>query len=47
MNAEEFDTELLEELKKKTKELESTVRRTRTFPLPRAPKKKPKKRKRK
>lgn len=33
MNAEEFDCELLDKLKKKTKELESTVRRTRTFPL--------------
>ena len=34
MNAEEFDCELLDKLKKKTKELESTVRRTRKFPLP-------------
>ena len=33
MNAEEFDTELLDRLKRKTKELESTVRRTRKFPL--------------
>ena len=33
MNAEKFDSELLDRLKKKTKELESTVRKTRQFPL--------------
>ncbi len=47
MNTEEFDTELLEKLKKKTKELESTVRSTKTFPLSRITKKKVKKRKKK
>ena len=40
MNAEEFDCELLDKLKKKTKALESTVRQTRKFPLKKKAKKK-------